>query len=363
LIDFNQEIKNIQPINVESKELNNSEINDNIRKSIKLYNKSIIEIKTNDIDLAVNDLKKALHLNPDFSEAIKLLGLCYVQIKQYKKAEKVFRKLSKYEIYDGLVEEYLKNLIIEKTVAKTMDNIKRVNSGNNRSMKYVPDGKLRKKLIIGLAAIIIVVVGFTAARQIELIPQNHVEIADVEQNETPAEESTISNETYNEIEQRLKETEKKLSETESELEFYKNKYALLSKINEAEAYFIDGAYEEAAGVLLDMKSMSFDDETKIAFDKLWTSIRKKSMWNIYNQGNKLYNAGKYQEAFPKLRIAYEFEPSPGLMPWVTYQLGMCYKEANDYNNALILFQEVKDKYPKSKYAAKAEKMINQLKNE
>lgn len=361
LIDFSLEIKNVQPINIESVELNQSRINDNIRRSIILYNESIIEIKTNNLDLAINDLKKALLYNRDFSEAIKLLGLCYIKMKKYVRAEKAFKKLAKYEIYDGLVEDYLRNLIIEKTVAKTMDDITRINSSfNNKDKQYILNGQLRKKLIIGFSILIIAVISFTIIHWVASNLQNHTKkveavntVADSEQNKILVEKNTLLYEDYKNIEQ-------KLDNTKSELDYYKNKYDVLSKINEVEKSFSDGNYEKAANALLDMKDMRFDDETKIKFDKLWANIKQKAIWTIYNQGNRLYKEGKYQEALPKLKLASEFEPNLELMPWITYQIGICYKETNDNTNALIFFQEVKDKYPKSKYVSNSERMIKQI---
>lgn len=361
MIDFSLEIKNVQPINIESVELNQSRINDNIRRSIILYNESIIEIKTNNLDLAINDLKKALLYNRDFSEAIKLLGLCYIKMKKYVRAEKAFKKLAKYEIYDGLVEDYLKNLIIEKTVTKTMDDITRINSSfNNKDKQYILNGQLRKKLIIGFSILIIAAISFTVIHWVASNLQNHTKkveavntVADSEQNKILVEKNTLLYEDYKNIEQ-------KLDNTKSELDYYKNKYDVLSKINEVEKSFSDGNYEKAANALLDMKDMRFDDETKIKFDKLWANIKQKEIWTIYNQGNRLYKEGKYQEALPKLKLASEFEPNLELMPWITYQIGICYKETNDNTNALIFFQEVKDKYPKSKYVSNSEIMIKQI---
>jgi len=50
------------------------------------------------------------------------------------------------------------------------------------------------------------------------------------------------------------------------------------------------------------------------------------------------------------------------MPWITFQIGMCYKETNDNVNALTYFNQVKDNYPKSKYTSNAKMMINQMGN-
>lgn len=363
MIDFSLEIKNIQPINIERVELNRSRIGGNIRKSIILYNKSIIEIKTNELDSAINALKKALRYNRDFSEAIKLLGLCYANKKRYEMAEKAFKKLAKYEIYNGLLEEYLKNLIIERTMAKTMNDITRVSSGFiNRNKHHILNGRLRKGIIIGASILILAAVGFTITRWVPSSPQNLAEeaeatdkAADPGQNKILAEENTLSYEDYKSIEE-------KLDNTKSELDYYKNKSEVLSKLNEAERAFSDRSYEKAADTLLSMKDMNFDDETKIKFDKLWANIKTKAIWDIYNQGNRLYKEGKYQEALPKLKLASEFEPDQELMPWLIYQTGVCYKETKDNANAIAFFQEVKDKYPESKYASNSEKMIKQMGN-
>jgi len=118
LIDFDIEIKNIQPINIKNMEHNRYKINDNIIKSIILYNKAIAEIKTKELDLAIKDLKKALIYNQGFAEGMKLLGLCYVNNKEYKKAEKTFKKLVKYEIYSDVAKEYIKKLLDERNIPK-----------------------------------------------------------------------------------------------------------------------------------------------------------------------------------------------------------------------------------------------------
>lgn len=363
MIDFDLEMKNIQSINIKNMELNQYRINDNIRKSIILYNKSIAEIKTNNLDLAINDLKKALSYNRGFSEAIKLLGLCYVNEKKYRKAEKTFEKLAEYEIYDNLAKEYMKNLIIERTMSKTMDAIRRVNASSiDKKKQFILTKHLRKKIIIGFSILIIVTIGFTITYRVVSSLQTDSKkvqtinkVVDSEQNKILAPKNTISYEDYKNIEE-------KLDSTKSELDYYKNKSDILSMLNEAEKSFNEGNYEKAANTLLNMKNIRFDDETKIKFDKLWKDMKTNALWTIYNQGNRLYKEGKYQEALPKLKIASEIDPNLDLMPWIIYQIGICYKETNDNNDALLSFQKVKDNYPKSKYASDSERMINQIGN-
>lgn len=338
MIDFDLEIKNIQPINIKNMELKRYKINDNIIKSIILYNKAVSEIKTKDLDLAINDLKKALSYNQGFAEGMKLLGLCYVNNKEYKKAEKTFKKLVKYEIYSELAKEYIKKLLGER------------NTG---------------KFIIGFSVITIVITGFIIIYWGPSMLQTFSAKTESTNKLVNSEEKTDKNLdenkeftaiTYKEYENIYK----KLDATKFELENYKNKYDILLMLNEIEKSCKDENYEKAGNALLKIKNMKFDDETKIKFDELWLYIKTNGIWPIYNQGNRLYKEGKYQEALPNLKIVSEIDPNLELMPWITYQIGTCYKETNDNVNALVFFQKVKDNYPNSTYAPSSETMINQI---
>lgn len=375
MVDFNLEIKKAQPINIKEMELNRYRIDTNIKKSIILYNMAIGEIKEDNLDLAINDLKKALSYNKSFSEAIKLMGLCYVHMKEYKKAEKAFKKLSKYEIYSVLANEYIESLKIKKSAPR---NIKNIDKGdgilNNKGSQHTVTKALRGKIIIGALIASIFIGGIIISNLYSINVQGVLEkfqtgkeVADYEkesgvendknlsEDENLPEESTIAYEDYEKI-------QKNLEDTKSELDSYKNKYSTLTMLNDAEEAFKSGDYEKAASTLISIKGMNFDDETKIKFDKLWQNLTPNVLWTVYNQGNKLYKQKKYAEALPKLKIASEIDPNLDLMPWITYQIGTCYKETNDNINALMYFKQVKDNYPKSEYAPNAQMMIQEIEN-
>lgn len=368
MIDFDLEIKNIQPINIKNMELKRYKIDDNIIKSIILYNKAIAEIKTKDLDLAIKDLKKALAYNQGFVEGIKLLGLCYVNNKEYRRAEKTFKHLIKYEIYSALAKEYIKRILVERNMSKTLNVIRRVkDSSNNRKKQSILTKHLRGKVIVGfsiltifMAGLIITLGGSSMHKIFSAKAKTTKSLVSSEEktNENFKQKNISSTISYEEYEN----VQKKLDDTKSELDNYKNKYNIILMLNEVEKSYMDGNYEKAAMDLLHIKNIKFDDETKIKFDKLWSEIKTNGIWPIYNQGNRLYKEGKYQEALPKLKIVSEIDPNLDLMPWLTYQIGTCYKETNDNANALVFFQKVKDNYPKSNYASYCESMINQIGN-
>lgn len=375
MIDFSLEIKKVQPINIKEMEFNRHKIDANIKKSIILYNISVGEIKKCNLDLAINDLKKALSYNGSFSEAIRLMGLCYVNGEEYKKAEKTFKKLAKYPIYSELANEYIQSLIIKKSMSKNTDSVDEVKyDSSNKGKKFAGANSSKIKIIIWLSIFIIVTAGAIVNHFYPLYVQDAVEKFQViskvavykkeieeekeknpNEDESLPEENTIAYEDYKVI-------EKNLQDTKSELDSYKSKYNVLTNLNEAEQCFINGEYEKTASILINMRSMNFDDETKVRFDKLWQGLKQNALWNIYNNGNMLYKQGKYAEALPKLKIASEIDPNLYLMPWINYQIGTCYKETNDNVNALTYFKKVRDNYPESQYTPNAKMIIKQIEN-
>jgi len=380
VIDFDLEIKKARPINIKEIELSQYRIDGNIKKSIILYNTAIGEIRKRNFDLAINDLKKALSYNKGFNEAIKLMGLCYVNMNEYKKAEKTFKELNKYSIHDELADEYMESLSAKKSIPDSITVTETAETMFNNKKKQSSVGKRSKgNLVISLLIVMIVIAGVstnyfypqtiqvgvtkvkTSVQSIQEKFQANNKIEDsnkevdknLDQDKVLLEEKTISN-----VEPET--TKKNLEDTKLEADNYKNN--TVSMLNDAEKVLSDGNYEKAASILIDMKSRTFDDETKIKFNNLLESLKPNPLWAIYSDGNKLYKQNNYSKALPKLIIVSEIDPNLDIMPWITFQIAMCYKETSDKANAIIYFNKVKDKYPKSQYVSNARMMMSEIGN-
>lgn len=380
LVDFNLEIEKLCPINIKEIESNSQIIEENIKKSIVLYNTAIGDMKKGDFNLGISDLKKAISYNKDFTEAIKVMGLCYANMNEYKKAEKIFKSLNKYEIYNELIIEYLQSLSIKKSMDEDLMDIgpnENISSSRKREFGVVKNSN--KKLIISLLIVVCVIAGVgtnyaypeivqgalakvrTGVEGAEeklqtkskTVDSNEVTVKNSEEEKSVAEKNTVAN----------VETESIKKDSENvkvEADAYKNE--TVNMLNNAEKALNSENYEEAAGILINMKNRNFDDETKTKFDQLWQSLKPNPLWSIYNDGNKLYKQNKYKEALPKLLISLEFVPDSELMPWITYQVGICYKETDDKANALMYFNKVKENYPKSQYVSYADTKISEIGN-
>ncbi|QGU96331.1 tetratricopeptide repeat protein [Clostridium bovifaecis] len=364
--DFDLEIKNTQPINMEDMH----RCDNNVKKSIILYNKAIEEIKIKDLNSAIEDLKKALSYNEDFPEGIKLLGLCYANDKKYKKAEKAFKELVEYEEYSHLAKEYIKNSIVERTLMKTMKSMERhEDSSKGEKKKSDLNNHPKRKLIIGLSAIGVLIAVFTISYLVGIKMQidskkaqatNKVADTSKEKIDKVSEKDKSLDKKDAPLDEDDKNINKKLDNTKSEVD--NNKDNALSMVKDTEKFYKEGNEQQTEITGVDTKNTKPSDGTKLNSDKLNSDIKTKNKWDIYNEGNRLYKQGKYGEALPKLKMAYEIQPSAELMPWITYQIGNSYKETNDNANALVFFQKVKDNYPNSQYVSSSERMINQIKN-
>ncbi|WP_411681545.1 tetratricopeptide repeat protein [Clostridium thailandense] len=345
-MNFNYEIDKINPISISNEEFSIYEISDNVRKSIGLYNKSIRNLKINCVDLAIADLKKALSLNPNFYEAMKLLGLCYIYKKNFNKARKLFKKLAEYDVYTEIANKYLREIRNDRATSKTLTTIKNT----------------KKLIIVFMVVIVIVAVASGIYFNTSSIQSvfNRSQNAELEKNKDIDQQKSIDekNKEMNEKLERLK----KEQEAEKTKIDSNNKNNVVLILNDAENFYSEGNYEKALDNLITLKSLKLDGAEKSRFDKLWNGIKANNVWNIYNEGNKLYKQGNYQDALQKLLKVQQLAPELEVMPWAIYQIGNCYKQTNDNKNALIFFQKVMSDYPNTQYARYSEEMINEINN-
>lgn len=373
MIDFDLEVEKLCQINIREKELNGQLIDDKIKKSIILYNMAIKAIEKGGFHIAINDLKKAIAYNRDFIEAIKILGLCYVNMNEYKQAKRTFKKLSKYGAYDELVNEYLESLSIRKSMyeismtTETVEYISNNIDGQFEEVKYSS-----KKIIISLLVVILVigviVLNYFSPKVFqEVLGKFKTSIQSVQEkfhNNKTDDKSLGEDDVITDKTAKLSLEPESIQKNSENIKLEGDNYKIENQnmLSDAENFLNSGNYEKAANILISMTNRNFDDDTKSKFNQLLQSLKPNGVWAIYDAGNKLYKQNKYSEALPKLLIVSEIDPNLELMPWITFQIGMCYKETNDNANALLYFNKVKDNYSKSQYVSNAKMMIHELGN-
>ena len=77
MINLRDELKNFAPVDLESILKINPDISEDYKTSVDLYNSALENLRFNSEDIAIIELKKAVALNPEFNEAVMLLGVCF----------------------------------------------------------------------------------------------------------------------------------------------------------------------------------------------------------------------------------------------------------------------------------------------
>lgn len=165
MIDTKQEFLEYHAIDVNDIVQNGSEIPDNIRNSIILYNKALESLKTGSEDIAIIGLKKAVSMNPHFYEAMNLLGLCYSYINDNAKALEIFSKVVKAENnsikalrYMSLLDPSADNqpkLKVKKRTPDIMEDVGKVKSDASPGMGKKAGWRDILKIAAGFSAGII----------------------------------------------------------------------------------------------------------------------------------------------------------------------------------------------------------------
>ena len=82
-----------------------------INSTIQNYNLALQYLDEGNSDLAIIELKKVVNLNPNYIRAYQLLGLLYIQRKQYSAAKKILSRALKLDRNNLTTVRYMNELV------------------------------------------------------------------------------------------------------------------------------------------------------------------------------------------------------------------------------------------------------------
>jgi len=399
VIDFKSELQNYNIIDLNAITGNGMDIPENIRTSVELYNRAIESLKSGIDDIAVIELKKAVSLNPGFHEAMNLLGLCYINKKDYEKAAEIFNKVIKAESNSIRAMKYLEQMNsgddsaepdnagiskgtkrFKKIVASRVKGIKKdfirqaagstagSSSGESTGTGKRPSDKKNIKaylplittgLICFIAGILITLMfasGNGSNGENKLVDNQVTNNMTAEQKENKEETDNKAQEEIDRLTRENEEIKKQLDQALAEVKHYKQ----VNRLKEIESLKKEKKYTEAAEQLLLLNAGSFTPEELTEYEKLRKSIMPDAAKAAYDEGYRLYNSKKYREALNKLLRVQVYDPEYRRMDAVYYYLGRCSQFLDDNTSALNYFQKVVDEYPNSSYVKRAKQQIERI---
>jgi tetratricopeptide (TPR) repeat protein len=370
-MDLKAELENFKPVNLDEIVQEGEKIPDNIRNSIFLYNKAIESLRSGSEDIAVIELKKATSMNPNFNEAFNLLGICYSYMGDREKAAEAFNRVVKAESNSVLALNIMQRLGMGdmSQTAQPVQKVKPVRKSPEQPeppLKRIRETKpqridLNEK---GIPNIVKIGAGFIAglvvcAAVYFLIPRdmNNEPVPDTTQTEA----TTDSN--AQKFEAQISELQKKndLLEKDKETAIQQaDYYKAALKLYEVDGLVRDKKYENAADMLLLMKTIEFKEAEKQKYDSLYSSVMPLAAKTVYDRGYKFYNQRKYEDALKSLEKVQVYDPRYKRMDAALYYIGRSCQFLQDSRSALAMFQKLVEGYPNSTYTRNAKIRIDKL---
>jgi tetratricopeptide (TPR) repeat protein len=382
LLDFREEIQKFKAINLEVLEESISDLTDDIKNSIVLYNKAIESIEKGSEDIAIIELKKAVSINPNFHEALNLLGLCYAYTGEKDKAADIFEQVIESERngirayvyrkqFGGELPEMLQSLIsgqeihedkAGKTPSKKADAkripVKKVQVSTEAvlySDKKPSPGKSVLKFGIGFLTGVLIM--FMAAYiYSSLYPSSGEDNTLTNENEIIAleEDKAMLQRELNNAESRYKELEGRYNSLTGELEQANGRIDYLTglrKLMNIGLLEMENKIEEAADSLLEINYDSLELPEKTWYDALQVKIMPEAANIVYNEGRDLCQRElNYEKGLEKLRKVLLYDENFGQQEALFYYTGKCYQGVGDYEKAMEYYNRVLTEYPGGYYS-------------
>lgn len=356
MLDIKNELKNFRVISLGSVEDGLDEVPDNVKESIVLYNDAIASIEKGSEDIALIALKKAISMNPGFSEAMNLLGLCYADKGEFDRASEMFDKVMDSERNGANALVYKKQLESGGSLninsapenKKSRKNAEKADTPKSVESKTNKTGNTKSPIIrylicflLGVAVILVVCYPyiFGSKNTGNDSEEMHKDYSELQQ------KYTNLNNDYNELKTQDELKLQQLEQNNAKLIYLDDLQVLLGVYRAAE----EDKYEEAADALLTINGLTLENEDKASFDELSKTVMPLAAAAAYEEGKLLCQIRRqYADALAKLSKVNKYV-SDYKYTDVTYFIGKCHQMLGEYDSAIEYYNIILEKYPGSFY--------------
>ena len=363
-MDLKQEIRSFRPIDIE-KFAPNSEKTEKVINSVELYNKAIEYLKTGNEDIAMIELKKVVSINPNFYEAVNLLGLCYAYTNQLDKAEELFGSIVERENNAIKAADYLNFISITENASE-----KKISRSKNKATNYTSNKQVKEpvqkrssisndilaenivlekigsqfkkphtavilsvfSVICLIAAIVLFFATARETRDVDVAEQTATE----QQQQVMAENNSFAE--LDKLKEQLETANTKLKQ-----------YELSTQISQISALYNQKNYIEAADKLMSLKGEELSEDLKEKYNSIKDKVLLGAANQLVTDGNSLYKNKKYSEAVNKLEKLFTLGDNWDFADKALYILGKSYVEVNELQKATVVYEKLIKGYPKSAY--------------
>ncbi|QEH68672.1 tetratricopeptide repeat protein [Cellulosilyticum sp. ST5] len=333
------------------------------KEVIHLYNKALEYLKQKNTDVAIIRLKKAVGVNPNFVEAKVLLGLCYMQDKQFYKANEQIKGALKIDSGHQKALRYFKALSGEDT--STVQPYELEYIPTNQSHKKVKPVRVIDRSISLRYSVLYFIIGLIAMFVIYhfLIHPNQVKSYEQEITRLTNKQDELSDE----LNQIIKDTNLKAATLEAdntklktqtqEYEKQLGAYVQKDKLVTAKTHIEERMYVEAAEALYNIAPSLLDEESKMTYEALKEACYEKAAAELYNEGYQLLNGEDYAGAKGKLEAALIYDGTSQTARRSLYYLGETEEKLGNITEAQNYYNKVITEFPDTYEARRAKERI------
>lgn len=342
-----------------------------INNTIQNYNLALKYLEEGNGDLAIIELKKVVNLNPNYIRAYQLLGLLYIQHKQYSAAKKILSRALKLDRNNITTVRYMNELVgysrqkrkggdVEREKA-TYVQIKDPNpiviertSGsytdfNTSTLSFV---NILIGIIIGAA-----VVGLLLVPSIQKTKASEYNQAVVEYSSQISERNKEITSLQNQVDTLTDENDKlknNMDSVGSQADSEQNDKRLIQAMKS----YLDNDFVTAGTVLADVDKTLLDgQEAQDVYDFLLTKTRDTVVNQLYAEACEYYDQKDYMNAVTYFRKVLNLNPD-SVEAW--YNMGRAYQYLTDFEQARNCYNTIINNYGDSDYADDARTYLSQI---
>ena len=342
-----------------------------INNTIQNYNLALKYLEEGNGDLAIIELKKVVNLNPNYIRAYQLLGLLYIQHKQYSAARKILSRALKLDRNNITTVRYMNELVgysrqkrkggdVEREKAAYVQIkdpnpivIERTSGGytdfNTSTLSFV---NILIGIIIGAA-----VVGLLLVPSIQKTKASEYNQAVVGYSSQISERNKEITSLQNQVDTLTDENDKLKNNMDSVGSGADSEQNDKRLIQEMKSY-LDNDFVTAGTVLADVDKTLLDgQEAQDVYDFLLTNTKDTVVNQLYEEACEYYDQKDYMNAVTYFRKVLNLNPD-SVEAW--YNMGRAYQYLTDFEQARNCYNTIINNYGDSDYANDARTYLSQI---
>ena len=342
-----------------------------INNTIQIYNLALKYLEEGNGDLAIIELKKVVNLNPNYIRAYQLLGLLYIQHKQYSAAKKILSRALKLDRNNITTVRYMNELVGYSRQKRKGGDVEREKAAyvqikdpnpiviertagsytdfNTSTLSFV---NILIGIIIGAA-----VVGLLLVPSIQKTKASEYNQAVVEYSSQISERNKEITSLQNQVDTLTDENDKlknNMDSVGSQADSEQNDKRLIQAMKS----YLDNDFVTAGTVLADVDKTLLDgQEAQDVYDFLLTKTRDTVVNQLYAEAYEYYDQKDYMNAVTYFRKVLNLNPD-SVEAW--YNMGRAYQYLTDFEQARNCYNTIINNYGDSDYADDARTYLSQI---